>query len=183
VFLAQDGNNQGGQNFKLVPWQAIANAASPPLPIDTTYDALGVHRVATANTFGAGCGSPALGFVPDANGRPLLGQPGGATIVNVPTPIAGVAVGWSNQFAGTFPLPVPLGVIGMPGCSLLQSSDLLGLPTSPLTSSTRTFSVAIPIVPSFIGTHVYMPAYAFAPGANPAQLVLSNGIDWLLGDV
>jgi hypothetical protein len=38
-------------------------------------------------------------------------------------------------------------------------------------------------VPSFIGTHVYMPAYAFAPGANPAQLVLSNGIDWLLGDV
>jgi PKD repeat protein len=39
VFLAQDGtNDDGNQNFKLVPWQAIANAVSPALTIDTTWD-------------------------------------------------------------------------------------------------------------------------------------------------
>ena len=177
LFLAQDGNNQGGnQNFKLVPWQAIANSVSPPLPIDSTYDALGVHRAATATAYGSGCGSPALGFAPDANGRPLLGQIGSATIFDMPTPVAGVAIGWSS-------LSVPLDVIGMPGCTLLQSIDILGLGTSPLTASTHSFSLVIPSVPSVIGIHLYMQAYAFAPGVNPMQIVISNGIDWLLGDV
>lgn len=35
VFVAQDGNNDdGNQNYKLVPWQDIANSVSPPLIID-----------------------------------------------------------------------------------------------------------------------------------------------------
>lgn len=39
VFVAQDGNNDvGNQNYKLVPWQAIANAFSPALTIDTLWD-------------------------------------------------------------------------------------------------------------------------------------------------
>ena len=34
VFVAQDGKVEGrGQNFKLVPWEAIARAFDPPLPI------------------------------------------------------------------------------------------------------------------------------------------------------
>jgi len=183
-FLAQDDSNSGGnQNFKLVPWQAIANSVSPPLPIDATYDALGVHRAATANAYGSGCGSPALGFVPDPNGRPLLGQSGSATIVDAPTPLAAVALGWNNQFFSTLPLPLPLDVIGMPGCTLLQSTDILGLGTTPLTSSTCSFSLAIPSATGLIGTHLYMQAYAFAPGVNPLQLVISNGIDWVFGDI
>ncbi|MFQ5628477.1 MAG: phytase [bacterium] len=39
VFVAQDGTNDtGNQNFKLVPWDAIANATTPPLVIDTSWD-------------------------------------------------------------------------------------------------------------------------------------------------
>jgi hypothetical protein len=121
--------------------------------------------------------------VPDLNGRPLLGQTGSATIVDAPTPLAGVAIGWSNQFIGTLPLPLPLDAIGMPGCSLLQSSDILGFGASPLTPSTLSFSLATPSVPSLMGMHLYMQAYVFAPGVNPLQLVISNGIDWLLGDI
>jgi 3-phytase len=155
VFLAQDGSNSGGnQNFKLVPWQSIANSVSPPLPIDSTYDALGVHSDATANAYGAGCGSPALGLVPDPNGRPVVGQTGSATITNVSTPVAGVVMGWSNQAMGSTTLPLSLNSVGMPGCSLLQSSDIMGLGTSPLSASSRSFSVAIPSVLNFIGTHV-----------------------------
>ena len=183
VFLAQDGNNQGGnQNFKLVPWPAIAALTNPPLPIDSLYDALGVHRAATANAYGAGCGSPALGFVPDASGRPVLGQTGSATIVDAPTTFAAVAMGWSNLSFGPLPLPLPLDSIGMSGCSLLQSADILGLGTLPLSASTCSFSLAIPGVPSLIGMHLYLQAYAIAPGVNPLQIVISNGIDWVLGD-
>jgi 3-phytase len=38
VFIAQDSVNEGGnQNFKLVPWDAIAAAANPPLIVDPRY--------------------------------------------------------------------------------------------------------------------------------------------------
>jgi len=160
----------------------IAALTNPPLPIDSLYGALGVHRAATANAYGAGCGSPALGFVPDASGRPVLGQTGSATIVDAPTILAAVAMGWSNLSFGPLPLPLPLDSIGMPGCSLLQSADILGLGTLPLTASTCSFSLAIPGVPSLIGMHLYLQAYAIAPEVNPLQMVISNGIDWVLGD-
>jgi myo-inositol-hexaphosphate 3-phosphohydrolase len=43
VFIAQDDANDVGsqnlQNFKLVPWQSIANAFDPDLAIDTNWDA------------------------------------------------------------------------------------------------------------------------------------------------
>jgi len=39
VFVAQDGTNDAGhQNYKLVPWQSIANANTPPLTIDTSWN-------------------------------------------------------------------------------------------------------------------------------------------------
>jgi len=39
AFIAQDGNNGAeNQNFKLVTWQMIANAANPSLSIDTSWD-------------------------------------------------------------------------------------------------------------------------------------------------
>jgi len=137
---------------------------------------------ATATSYGSGCGSPALSFIPDATGRPLLGQVALATIANAPTQVVGVALGWSNQYYGPFALPVTLAGIGMPGCDLLQSADILGLGTSPLTPSTLSFSLSIPNVPGLIGLHLYLQAYAFAPGANPLQIIISNGIDWRLGD-
>ena len=39
VFVAQDGDNGvSNQNFKMVPWESIANHTSPPLVIDTSVD-------------------------------------------------------------------------------------------------------------------------------------------------
>lgn len=38
LFVAQDGSNPGGnQNYKLVPWEAIAEKFTPPLRVDTTW--------------------------------------------------------------------------------------------------------------------------------------------------
>ena len=42
LFVAQDGDNPGAnQNFKLVPWERIANAFDPALEIDTDFDPRG----------------------------------------------------------------------------------------------------------------------------------------------
>jgi len=153
-----------------------------PTPFDTWVNAFPT-TLASATAYGSGCGSPPLGFVPDTNGRPVLGQTASATIVDAPTPVAAVAIGWSNLFFGPVALPATLAGIGMPGCDLLQSADILGLGTSPLTPSTLSFSLAIPNATSLVGLHVYLQAYAFAPGVNPLQIVISNGIDWVLGNV
>jgi len=149
---------------------------------DTWVNSLPV-TVASATAYGAGCGSPALGFVPDANGRPLLGQVASATIVNAPAPIAFVAMGLNDQTFGPFVFPLPLAGIGMPGCDLLQSTDILGLGVSLLTPATLSYSLAIPNALGLIGMRLYMQAYAYAPGYNPAQIIISNGVEWLLGDI
>lgn len=137
---------------------------------------------ASATGYGSGCGSPALGFVPDPTARPLLGQISSATVTNAPTLAVGVAMGWNNQFFGPFPLPVSLAGIGMPGCDLLQSSEILGLGANPVSASTLSFSFYIPNLPVLLSSHVYIQAYAYAPGQNPAQVIVSTGIDCLIGD-
>lgn len=39
VFVAQDGDNKpANQNFKLVPWESIANGANPKLMVDASFD-------------------------------------------------------------------------------------------------------------------------------------------------
>lgn len=138
---------------------------------------------ASATPYGAGCGSPPLGLVPDPAGRPLLGHVASATIVNATTVVGAVAAGLNNQFYGPFALPVTLGGIGMTGCDLWQSADVLGLPISPLTPTTLSFSLALPNAPAILGSHVYLQAYVLAPGVNPLQITLSNAVDWLLGNV
>jgi hypothetical protein len=78
-------------------------------------------------------------------------------------------------------LPVTLAGIGMIGCDLYQSAEVLGLGTSPVSPTTRSFSLAIPNTQSLVGLHAYLQAYAFAPGANPLNIIISNAIDWHLG--
>lgn len=133
-----------------------------------------------AVTYGTGCGTPPLGFVPGP--MPLqVGQSTTATIVDAPTPVAAFAVGLSREFFGAFPLPLTLAGIGMQGCLLLQSAEILGLGAVPVTATTLSATLTLPNAPGLIGLHLYGQAYAFAPGLNPAGLAASNGIDWPVG--
>jgi hypothetical protein len=103
-------------------------------------------------------------------------------IANAPTPLAGVSFGISNTIAFPVALPFELSGVGMPGCYLLHSNDVFGLPVTPVTASTLQFDAAIPLAPLLLGQHFYIQAYCFAPGVNAAQIVTSNGIDWLIGN-
>jgi hypothetical protein len=69
----------------------------------------------------------------------------------------------------------------MPGCSLLHSAEVTGQPTTSTGSGTATYAFAIPNNAALVGFHVYLQAWAWAPGANAANVIVSNGLDWQVG--
>ena len=134
-----------------------------------------------ALTYGTGCGATPLDFSPTSN--PILGTTARAVIANAPTAYAGVTMGWSNShLAGVPLLPLDLAFIGMPGCLLLHSKDVFGLPVSPLTASTLQFDLPIPFQSTLLWANVYLQAYCLAPGENALNIVASNGIRWVIGN-
>jgi hypothetical protein len=135
-----------------------------------------------ASTYGNGCGSPNLSLSPINNARPTINTTAGAALTNVPSSLAFVALGWSRTAYGPFALPLALAGFGMPGCDLLQSSEVGALPTTATGSGTASFSLPLPNLPALLGLYVYLQAFAYAPGANPSQVVLSNGVEWRIGD-
>jgi hypothetical protein len=151
-------------------------------PLNDTWVLFDSDIPAQATSYGQGCGSPALTLAPDANRRPVLGHVGRVTISQAPTALAGIAMGWSNTLAFPIPLPLDLSAFGLPGCYLWQSLDVFGLPANATSASTLQFDYAIPTSPSLIGGHAYLQAYCYAPGVNPGDMVLSNGVDWVVGN-
>lgn len=137
---------------------------------------------ATAATFGAGCGTPPLSLSPDPAARPIMGQIARASLTDMPTPAAAVAMGFSKSTFGAYPLPVTLAGIGMPGCMLYQSSDIMGLAVSLLGGGSAEFSLAIPNQSSLLGGRLFLQAYAYAPGQNPLEVISSNALEWLLNN-
>ncbi len=135
-----------------------------------------------AATFGQGCGAPPLTLSPEPTAPPRIGAVARARIDNVPGTFAFVSWGWSVSRFGPFSLPLTLATYGMPGCDLLQSADTAALPTAPITSSSAEFSLAIPNASILLGLTAYLQAWAFAPAANVGHTIVSNGLQWGIGD-
>src|SRR5262249_31292088 len=62
----------------------------------------------TASVFGAGCGIPALVLSPVTAARPVINTTAQASLTNIPSSLAFVALGWSNAAFGPFLLPLTL---------------------------------------------------------------------------
>lgn len=139
--------------------------------------------VSTATTFGQGCGAPPMTFTPSY--RATIGTSISATIANTPTPVCVVAIGWNSLvLPGVGALPVDLGQVGMPGCLLYHSSEFFGLPTTQVgTPFVARFTTPLAGNVAFLGQHIYAQAFSYAPGVNPLQVVSSNAIDWLAGNL
>lgn len=143
-----------------------------------------LNRFAHALPYGAGCGATPLTFAPDT--RPRLGITVTSTIGNLPatSTTAFVAMGFDARNLGAAALPLSLAGVGMPGCDLWQSADLgLANPTTPVAGGGFRHALAIPNSSAFLGLHAYVQAWAPAPGANAAGIVVSNGIAWQFGDL
>ena len=114
---------------------------------------------------------------------PVMGGVASVSITNVPMPLGGVTMGFSDTILAGLPiLPLSLASSGMPGCDLLHSNDVFGLVVSPGATGTLDFTLPIPANVNLINSHVYLQAYAAAPGYNPVQFIVSNGVDWLIGN-
>lgn len=136
---------------------------------------------ATAVPYGNGCGSPALVLSPVANARPIIGTTAQASLSNIPSTLAFVAGGWSQTQLGTFTLPLSLASYGMPGCDLLQSTDA-SAPVVISASGTGPFSLPVPNSSGLLGLKLYLQGWAYAPGANAGDMIVSNGIEWVIGN-
>ncbi len=106
--------------------------------------------------------------------RPILGTTFSMDVSNAP---AGTLLGIVG--VGVFQISTDLTVIGMPGCSLLQSNDAT-LPL-PITPPIATTSLPIPNVSAFTGLVLYAQAILVSPGVNALGLVTSNGLAITLG--
>lgn len=153
-------------------------SATTPFLSDTWE--LGFTMVAAATTFGSSCGSPGLLMSPDPTARPILGMLARAVLSNIPGTIYGFGAGLSNQVSFGIPLPLDLAPFGMPGCTLLQSSEAMSFASGQ--TGQATFSLAIPANPTLLGLPIFIQGVANAPGANVGNTIASNGIEWVIGN-
>ena len=142
----------------------------------------GTSTTSTATPYGTGCGTPPMVFTPTSTA--ITGQSVTGEVTNTPTPFCFVAFGNSNTvMPGVGALPFDLSVIGMTGCTLYQSADVFGLPTTQVgVAFQMNFSMGIPANPLLVGQHFYLQAFSIAPGVNPFDWISSNGIDFLIGN-
>ena len=147
---------------------------------------------ATAVEFGTGCGTPVLQFEPVTGSEPIVGQTAQAMLGSIPvvSPSEGgsqafVSIGWNDEFWGAEPLPLDMVGYGMPGCFLYQSADEAAdaVDFDPMMApGTAVYNLPVPNYADLIGFEVYLQAWAYAPGENAGNTILSNAITWTVGN-
>jgi hypothetical protein len=129
------------------------------------------------NSFGEGCaGSGGVTALAAA----ALPQVGSVLHVDLTPPPPGPAVllvGFSNTRTAVVPLPADLSPLGMPGCWLRVSPDLL----VPVSGSPARATVPIPDDPTFAGTVFHAQALLLDAGVNPVGAVLSDAATAVVG--
>jgi hypothetical protein len=136
---------------------------------DGTFPAIYEAGYSSSGTGCAGSlGVPRLVPVRDAR----LGDVMQVNVVALPQDLAFVASGLSDATSVFGPLPVDLTALGMPGCSLRVSPDVITLVSG--ADHVATFTMPIPNVASLLGLRFFQQALVPDPASNPFGAVLSN---------
>ena len=134
---------------------------------------------ASYTAFGSGCaGSHGVPTLAASSGQaPRVGQPFQAVVTGLPlTGLAFVFVGLSNTSYGPTPLPLSLGLLGAPGCTLYCSGDDLNVIPNVLGTGLWQWNV-----PNAPGAVFYTQAFAFDAAANALGITSSNGATGVIG--
>lgn len=130
---------------------------------------------ATTTGFGSAC--------PDVQRRLTSNHPWLGTTCTLRYPAANgtlclFASGGSNTQYGGVPLPIDLGVLGLPGCSLFVAPDLLDLRTA--AGGAATLTIVLPANPALAGVQLFHQAAELAAGftATSQGLRLVTGTLW-----
>ncbi len=136
----------------------------------------GDPAAATITPIGGGCaGSQGVALL-HGEGPPRLGTTLTLHVERVPTPFA--ALGMLGADVGSYaglPLPIDLGPLGLPQCSLVTAIDAVQGLLSP------TWSFPIPASTTLLGAAFTVQAIVSDPGANPAAFVTSHGMRLRIG--
>jgi len=111
--------------------------------------------------------------------RPVLGTSWDVEVADIPaSTVFGVSI-----FGLSDPMIADLGFLGLPGCQLRSSLDILVGPWTPA-GTTHAYSLPIPATPvSLLGFEVFTQAATFGlPAVNPFGAITSNGLKGTLGD-
>ncbi len=116
-----------------------------------------------------------LGLAPMTS--PLIGSVWTVEVTDVPPPtVFGVSI-----LGASDPGIVDLGALGMPGCQLRSSLDVLVGPWSPI-GSAYTYGVSVPTNNALIGSAIYTQAATFSvPAVNAFGAITSNGVVGVVG--
>jgi hypothetical protein len=178
VWTQLNGNASSG--LSPLGRMAFCAQASRMLFTDASYTWEWNPPSPNVRSYGTGCGGLALAATP--NSRPLLGQTFTSQVSGCPpaTVIAFMALGFSDQVLGPFPLPLDLSGYGMPGCWLYHDAVTICLPCQ-LAGSVATHSIALPNDPSLTGTAAFLQGWTGTPGANPGGVLTSSALALTLG--
>ncbi len=138
---------------------------------------------ATAVAFGQGCGGSfgTATMAPAAGSLPTLGSTFQTVVSNLPLPPAGLSVGvmgFSKTTWGGIPLPLDLGVLGMPGCTAWAAPE--GLAVLPRVGTTATFTLPLPNGTGLIGQDFYLQTLVLDIGWNPFGGVVTNAVECVI---
>lgn len=138
--------------------------------------------IATAVPFGSGCGNPPLQLNALVGSRPVLGTTVAIEVAGTSAAPTFVAIGLSSVRIGGLPLPLALDDFGMLDCRLYGDGALgLAQPTLPTGPGTAILGLRLPSAPHLIGLRLTTQGWAAVAGHNPGGLIVSNGLELVLG--
>ncbi len=143
-----------------------------------------IQQLAAYTPFGQGCPGSAgtAQLSPDGNELPWLGDTFDLEVTSLPTGLVNTTFGLigasSTNWLGQS-LPLDLGSLGMPGCTLFTSIDDASL--LPKFGSTATWALSIPNDPILAGVSVHLQSLVIDPGVNTLGAVLSNAGTAVIG--
>jgi hypothetical protein len=137
--------------------------------------------VATVSVFGSGCvGSNSQVPALSALSTPTLGGFFSVRVSSIlPGAPATFLLGASMDEWTGVPLPFPLP--NAPGCSVLVSVDSTYSGGTADGSGVLTYTFSVPSDPAIAGVENFLQALVADAAANPAGLVVSNGLDFTYG--
>lgn len=111
--------------------------------------------------------------------RAWMGRALSVDLQNLPQSAGFLVMGWSNQHAGSFQLPLDLNPFGMPGCHARVATDHI-VPLAG-TNQTATLTMPVPQNSALLGVTLYQQGFALDPAANAAGLTASNAVRVTVG--
>lgn len=155
--------------------------------MNETWELHDVTMRGSYHVFGSGCSGttslkPTLGLDPLLGGPPLLGGTLNLRASGLPLSMpALLAFGASDKSWGALRLPLSLAAIGMPGCNLYVSLDIVQVGATSSALGEARWTIHIPNDSRVIGAKFFNQVAVAAPAANPSGILWTNGGAGVIG--